>query len=163
MRHARERKEKHGEKQIELLLDPYRPQMSQRREAPARIEIAPVQPGADVPEKRDCQQQPAPEPSQIVGKEQHCRHERAGDEHRVQRRKQPPRPPQIELRQQARAIAVRGCLEQLRNEVARDHEEHIDAEVAATETGNVIVVQDDGSDGDPSKAIEFRPIGQPHR
>lgn len=53
---------------------------------------------------------------------------------------------------------MRRAGEQLRDEITRDHEEHIHAHVAAAESGDFGVIEDHGQNRDRSQAVDISSV-----
>ena len=71
-------------------------------------------------------------------------------------RQDPPRASRVEVGER-HATRVEGAAEQpLRDQEARDHEEHVDADEAAAQTGNARVAERDDQDGDGAKSLDVR-------
>jgi hypothetical protein len=77
--------------------------------------------------------------------------------HRRHRREQPPDPPHPELREPEVPLALR-LEDQARDQEARDHEEHVDADVTTAES-KARVEHHDREHGDGAQAVDFGAVG----
>ena len=144
--------------QIELLLDREAPQVAQRGEvvgrrvAGARGDLIPV---------RDVEQSPDDVAAQLPERilfEERCP-DAQEQQHHAERREEPPGAPDPELDQVHGSGALLLRDQQQRDQIPRDHEEHLDPEESALQPGAVGVVDHHRDDGERAHSVESGQIG----
>ncbi len=152
--------------EVELLLHGQRPEVQEHRRPAELVEVRLVGehevPVGDVAERR--QRGPA-QLGDLARVDDH--HHRQDDgHHREEGRQQPPRAADPEPHQVDGPGGAPLGEQQRGDQVAADHEEHVDAEEAARQPGGADVVGDDRGDGEGPQAVDpghVREAGSPRR
>ncbi len=145
--------------QVELLFDGEAPQVAKRSEverrgvAGADPDLVPV---GDVAEAGD--DVAAEQTERLALEDRGVDHQQ--NEHEEQRRQEPPGAAQPELLQVDAAALLVLADQQQRDQVAADHEEHLDAEEATGQPAVVRVVDHHGDDGHRAHPVETRQVRQ---
>ena len=140
---------------VELLFDRKAPEVAERSEIGAGAVAGPDPDLIPVRDVGGAGDDIAAELAERVGLEQRDPH-REQEHHHEQRRKEPPESSDPEVLEVDRAGAFVLGDQQQRDQVARDHEEDLDAEVTPAEPGAVGVVHHHGHDCDRPQSVEAR-------
>ena len=161
--HGEDEHEDQRPEQVELLLHRQRPHVLEQRRAPRALEVREVaedeEPVLDVEQRGD---DLAPQLVEHVGEEQDGV-DRHHEEHGEERGEEAAGPPVPEPLQPDPAVLLPVGQQQARDQVAADHEEHVDAEEATRDPPLVGVVQQDGDDRDRAEAIERGDVPETRR
>ena len=140
--------------EVELLLDRERPHVLQQRRTARVLEVREVaedeEPVLDVEQRGD---DLAPQLVEHVGEEED-RVQRDHEEHGEERGQEPARAPVPEPLQADAVGLLEVGQQQARDQVAADHEEHVDAEEPAGDPLLVGVVEQHRDDGERAQAVE---------
>ena len=150
--------ESEGPEQVELLLDGQRPQVPEQRRPFELVEVGRViQDQVPVHRVGERREQVAAEPGQLLADEQHADrsdHDQQGEH----RREQAPGPAEPEVPDPDLTRAAVFAQQQHRDEVAADHEEHLDPEEPAAQPARIAVVHEDGDHGERAQAVQPREV-----
>ena len=144
--------------EVELLLDPERPEMQQRRRGELRLQVVGRLEGKA--QVRDVQRGGDPVLRDVARTQRRQHRDRRDDRHQDQqggRRQQPASPPRIEGQQRDRPARVELAKQQPGDQEPRQHEEDVDADVAAAQAGHTRVVEQDEHDGDRAESLDVGP------
>ena len=133
--------------EIELLLDRERPDVpQQRRAARPRRSTTPCGRSGTSSRRRRSPASVWPRSSATVSGRKSRRVERDHAHHQEERREEPPGAAQVEPPEPDVVVLAPVAEEQARDQVAADHEEHVDAEEAARHPLHVAVIEQHGDD-----------------
>ncbi len=96
---------------------------------------------------------------QVRRQQKHGRRRRGNQHHHEQGREDSADPSFVETRDGIAPLAD-VPVEQPCDQEARDHEEDVDADIAAVKRRHAGVVEDDRDDGDGAQSVDVRPTGE---
>ncbi len=155
---APERRQRQGEDQVELLLDAEAPGVEQRQQVGIGAEIVELLPEEQVRDRERGGDEAAGEIAEREGRHPGQGEGDAGQQHHYQGRQDATGAALVEAGDREAAggeVADQDAADQ----VAGDHEEDVDAEVAASEGGEAGVEQDHRQHGDRAQAVDLAAPG----
>ena len=153
----RQQHEHEREEQIELLLDAQRPGVQQGLLVRVHGKVIRVAPRINIRNEGEGGEQRLSVPDEVRGQEDQNRNDGTAGEHRQQGRHDAPYSPLVESAQRetpGQHLAV----DDLRDQVARQHEEDVDAEVAAGDSLRREMEQDDRQHGNRTQPVDVGAI-----